>query len=109
MPLYTIGSPALTSRQVATNQSVSHGATGDKFDQCSRFLQEDSFPDRALMPRLPGLVHLSKRHSMEVFSNAEWQSEERDRYLREYLNDIELAKAQLDELRRRIAGGKAGG
>ena len=46
-------------------------------------LKEDAFPDRALMPRLPGLVHMSKRYPMSVFSDAEWQSEERDRYLRE--------------------------
>ncbi len=66
-------------------------------------LKEDSFPDRALMPRLPGLVHMSKRYPMNVFSDAEWQSEERDRYLREFMNDVELARKKIDDLNKLIA------
>ncbi len=65
-------------------------------------LQEDAFPDRALVPRLPGLVHMTKKYSLDVFSDAEWQSEERERYLREYLNDVKLAQARIDELTRGI-------
>ena len=61
-------------------------------------LKEDTSPDRALMPRLMGLVHMTKKYNREVFSDAEWQSEERDRYLREYLNDINAAKLKIDEL-----------
>lgn len=70
-------------------------------------LKEDSFPDRALMPRLPGLVHMTKRYPMSVFSDAEWQSEERDRYLREFMKDVDLAKKKIDDLGKLIGkGGK---
>ncbi len=69
-------------------------------------LKEDSFPDRALMPRLPGLVHMTKRYPMSVFSDAEWQSEERDRYLREFMKDVDLAKKKIDDLGKLI--GKPG-
>ncbi len=65
-------------------------------------LQVDAFPDRALIPRLPGLVHMTQKYPPSVFSDAEWQSEERDRYLREYLNDVKLAQARIDELTRGI-------
>ena len=61
-------------------------------------LLEDASPDRAFMPRLPGAVHQTKTYAVEQFSDAEWQSEQRERYLREYLNDIDLAKAKLKEL-----------
>jgi len=70
-------------------------------------LKEDSFPDRALMPRLPGLVHMTKTYPMSVFSDAEWQSEERDRYLREFIKDVDLAKKKIDDLGKLIGkGGK---
>jgi len=61
-------------------------------------LLEDASPDRAFMPRLPGAVHQTKTYAVEQFSDAEWQSEQRERYLREYLNDIDLARAKLKEL-----------
>ena len=59
-------------------------------------------PDRALMPRLMGAVHTTKQYPLEGFTDAEWQSEERDRYVREYLNDVNLAKAKLAELEKII-------
>ena len=72
-------------------------------------LLEDASPDRALMPRLMGAVYTTRQYPLDVFSDAEWQSEERERYLREYLNDVALAKARLEELNRRIGlGGKPG-
>jgi len=61
-------------------------------------LLEDASPDRAFMPRLPGAVHQTNTYVVEQFSDAEWQSEQRERYLREYLNDIDLARAKLKEL-----------
>ena len=61
------------------------------------------------MPRLMGAVYTTRQYPLDVFSDAEWQSEERERYLREYLNDVALAKARLEELNRRIGlGGKPG-
>jgi hypothetical protein len=58
-------------------------------------LKENADPDRALMPRLEGSVHASKVYPLETFSDAEWQSEERTRYLNEYGKDLNMAKAEL--------------
>ena len=58
-------------------------------------LKEDADPDRALMPRLEGAAHVTKTYPLKSFSDAEWQSEERSRYLAEYSKDVELAKAAL--------------
>ncbi|QDQ26910.1 hypothetical protein FNU76_11360 [Chitinimonas arctica] len=61
-------------------------------------LKEDTFPDRALLPRLTGAVHTSAQYPVSRFSAAEWQSEERSRYLTEYGKDVELAKQGLTQL-----------
>jgi hypothetical protein len=58
-------------------------------------LKENADPDRALMPRLEGSVHASKVYPLESFSDAEWQSEERTRYLNEYGKDLGMARADL--------------
>jgi hypothetical protein len=58
-------------------------------------LKEDTDPDRALMPRLEGVAHVTKTYLLKNFSDAEWQSEERSRYLTEYSKDVDLAKAAL--------------
>lgn len=60
-------------------------------------LKEDTDPDRALMPRLEGVAHVTKNYALKNFSDAEWQSEERSRYLTEYSKDVTLAKAALVE------------
>jgi hypothetical protein len=60
-------------------------------------LKENSDPDRALMPRLEGTAHVTKTYPMKNFSDAEWQSEERSRYLTEFGKDVELAKQALLE------------
>ncbi len=60
-------------------------------------LQPDTFPDRAMMPRQPGAIHTSKLYKTGNFSDAEWHSEERDRYLTEYARDVQRA---LDEVNR---------
>lgn len=72
-------------------------------------LLEDVNPDRALMPRLMGAVHTTKQYPLESFTDAEWQSEERDRYVREYLNDVTLAKLKLLELEKIIGAPKKPG
>jgi hypothetical protein len=59
-------------------------------------LKENTDPDRALMPRLEGKVYTSKNHPLKGFSDAEWQSEERSRYLTEFSKDVKLAKSELE-------------
>jgi hypothetical protein len=58
-------------------------------------LKENTDPDRALMPRLEGKVYTSKNHPLKGFSDAEWQSEERTRYLTEFAKDVTQAKSAL--------------
>lgn len=61
-------------------------------------LKPDTFPDRALMPRRAGAVHRTGNHPLAAFSSAEWQSEERQRYLDEYTKDVDEAEGQLKNL-----------
>jgi hypothetical protein len=58
-------------------------------------LREDQDPDRLLMPRLEGRVHASKSYPLKSFSDAEWQSEERSRYLTEFAKDLNAARSDL--------------
>lgn len=58
-------------------------------------LKQGAGPDRAMMPRLEGPVYTSKSTSLKSFSDAEWQSEERSRYLSEFAKDVANAKAAL--------------
>jgi hypothetical protein len=58
-------------------------------------LKENADPDRALMPRLEGKVYTSKNHPLKGFSDAEWQSEERTRYLTEFAKDVTQARNEL--------------
>jgi hypothetical protein len=59
-------------------------------------LKENADPDRALMPRLEGKLFTSRNHPLKGFSDAEWQSEERTRYLTEFAKDLKLAKSELE-------------
>lgn len=67
-------------------------------------LREMGDPDRELMKTLAGYVHATREYPLEGFSEAEWQSEERQRYLDEYGKDARQAQEQLDKL----SGGQAG-
>jgi len=58
-------------------------------------LKENADPDRALMPRLEGKVFTGKPHPLTAFSDAEWQSEERSRYLAEFGKDLARARSEL--------------
>jgi hypothetical protein len=62
-------------------------------------LKPDVFPDRAMMPRLAGPVHVSKTYRESSFSEREWQSEERARYLEEYGRDMQMALDAMARLR----------
>ena len=64
-------------------------------------LQPDTFPDRAMMPRQAGVAHESQRYDVNAFSNAEWQSEERARYLAEYGRDLQRALDEMGRLRQK--------
>jgi len=61
-------------------------------------LHEDRFPDRALLAAREGKVYTTRAHVLAEFSSAEWQSEERRRYLTEYDKDVAQAEAQLRQL-----------
>jgi hypothetical protein len=58
-------------------------------------LKENVDPDRALLPRLEGKVAVSKPYPLSRFSDAEWQGEERTRYLTEYTKDLKAARSDL--------------
>ncbi|MFG6455609.1 hypothetical protein [Roseateles sp. BYS96W] len=58
-------------------------------------LLEDRFPDRAMLLRREGVVHRSASYALKGFSDAEWASEERDRYLAELGKDVAQLEAQL--------------
>ena len=58
-------------------------------------LLPDQFPDRAMLPRRAGVVYSSQRYGLDRFSDAEWQSEERSRYLTEYQKDVDQASQDL--------------
>jgi hypothetical protein len=58
----------------------------------------DRFPDRAMMPRLAGRVHQSGSYPLAGFSDAEWSSEERERYLAELTRDVQQATDEVDRL-----------
>ncbi|MEN9868212.1 MAG: hypothetical protein RL748_3802 [Pseudomonadota bacterium] len=62
-------------------------------------LKEDVDPDRAMMPRLIGNVHTSKKYAPASFSNTEWESEERTRYLTELGKDVTQTQAELNQLK----------
>jgi hypothetical protein len=51
-------------------------------------LKEDTFPDRELMAAMEGTVHTTKRYLERDFSDSEWESEEKDRHVKEFAKDI---------------------
>ncbi|WP_181373044.1 hypothetical protein [Massilia glaciei] len=64
-------------------------------DVDGHLLKENTDPDRALMPRLAGTVYAAKGKQMNSLSGAEWDSEERGRYLKEFGKDLVAARAAL--------------
>jgi hypothetical protein len=61
-------------------------------------LRPDTFPDRAVMTRRVGTVLVSGNYPLLSFADAEWTSEERDRYLKEYNKDVDQALEHLRQL-----------
>lgn len=64
-------------------------------------LRPDAFPDRRVMPRLAGGVHVSKSYAVSDFSDAPWTSEGRSRYLAELTRDVTAAQAMVEHSGRR--------
>jgi hypothetical protein len=58
----------------------------------------DKFPDRLMLARRAGSLFTSRSYSLESFSDAEWSSEERARYLAEYGKDLDRAREDLSRL-----------
>lgn len=58
-------------------------------------LREDRDPDRALLPRLQGRVATGALRDAGGLSDAEWQSEERTRYLTEFARDLKEKRSTL--------------
>ncbi|MCU6433697.1 hypothetical protein LPB67_07885 [Undibacterium sp. Jales W-56] len=61
-------------------------------------LKENTDPDRALMSRIVGPAYTSKTYSTKTFSDAEWQSQERSRYLNEFSKDLNQAQTAMLEM-----------
>lgn len=61
-------------------------------------LKPDAFPDRVMLPRRAGVLHQSKSYTLSTFSDAEWSSEERDRYLTELGKDVAVAEQKVKAL-----------
>lgn len=61
-------------------------------------LHPDTFPDRSLMPRRQGKVHVSQNHPLASFAGTEWVSEARTRYLDELGRDVTEAREQVERL-----------
>ncbi|MFG6490430.1 hypothetical protein ACG04R_27445 [Roseateles sp. BYS78W] len=58
-------------------------------------LLPDRFPDRAMLARREGVVYRSASYALKAFSDAEWSSEERDRYLAELGKDVSQLEDQV--------------
>ena len=61
-------------------------------------LKPDTFPDRVMLPRRAGEQHRSRSYALASFSDAEWQSEERTRYLTELGKDVAEAQEKIRQL-----------
>lgn len=61
-------------------------------------LYENRFPDRAMMPRWPQSAYTSRPHGLGEFADSEWNSEQRQRYLKEFGKDVQVAEQNLKDL-----------
>jgi hypothetical protein len=52
----------------------------------------DAYPDRALMPEIDGVAYTTKTYTPGDFSDAAWESEEKDRNVKELTKDVDEAK-----------------
>ena len=59
-------------------------------------LLPDTFPDRRVLASLEGPLHQTARYREEQFSDAEWTSEQKTRYLQRFQQDVDQAQAAVD-------------
>ncbi|MDI1483727.1 hypothetical protein [Polyangium sp. y55x31] len=59
-------------------------------------LKEDTYPDRELVAGRDGPFYTTKAYPESVFSDAEWQSEERDRHIKEFTKNVKEAEGELE-------------
>jgi hypothetical protein len=59
-------------------------------------LLEDAHPDRAPMAPLEGVAYTTRSYSPRDFSDAEWESEEKDRYVKELTRDVKEAQQHAE-------------
>ncbi|MBQ0959844.1 hypothetical protein KAK06_12905 [Ideonella sp. 4Y11] len=93
-----LGSGAQQARLVAFGKLLRDGQPAMPLrlrDVEGFLLHPDRHPDRAMLPRLAGVVHTSRVYPLSRFSEAEWQSEERQRYLDELQRDVDRARREL--------------
>lgn len=93
-----LGSGAQQARLVAFGKLLRDGQPAMPLrlrDVEGFLLHPDRHPDRAMLPRLSGVVHTSRVYPLTRFSDAEWHSEERQRYLDELQRDVDAARRAL--------------
>jgi hypothetical protein len=93
-----LGSGAQQARLVAFGKLLRDGQPAFPLrlrDVDGFLLHPDRHPDRAMLPRLAGVVHSSRVYPLSRFSDAEWQGEERQRYLDELRRDVDRAREAL--------------
>ena len=61
-------------------------------------LKPDAYPDRALMPARDGRVATSRKYALAQFTDANWSSDETQRYLAEFGKDVAQAQQQVGQL-----------
>ena len=61
-------------------------------------LKEDADPDREYLPMLTGYHHTTSSYPLATFATDEWQSEQRDRNLKEYGKDVDEARQHVEGL-----------
>lgn len=52
-------------------------------------LKENTYPDRDLIAGIDGLAYTTKTYALRDFSDDEWQSEEKERHLKEFQKDVD--------------------
>ncbi len=62
-------------------------------------LRESGDPDREVLSAMLGPVHTTRVHPESAFSGEEWQSEERERHVKEFTRDLEHARHTATGLR----------
>ena len=61
-------------------------------------LRESGDPDREVVASLTGPVYTARPHPESAFSAAEWESEERERHVKEFTRDLDHARDQVSTL-----------